>query len=233
MRRRAVPSGTVGGRIAGTSRPRCSRCALQASARCALPAISGWMGVVDSSSGRPSWPAPAPKPRHQRLHVLAPPGLGPRQAQGGARGLGQRRRQRGGVDVAARVLDQRLDQRLAAGDEGAEAAQRLAQRAHQHRHRVGVQARLLQRCRRRPAPARQSRAHRRPSARRRACCARVASSASGARSPSMLNTPSVTTSWRGAPSAASSLRQGCDIAVRITLHAAPGTGAPRRAARRG
>src|SRR5690554_5894726 len=48
-------------------------------------------------------------------------------------GSGHAGRLGGGVDVGAGELDQMLDQRLAASNEGASGTQRLAQRSHQYR----------------------------------------------------------------------------------------------------
>src|SRR6187551_950391 len=45
-RRRAVPWGTVGGRIAVTRKPCCSSCALSSSARAASPTMTGTMVVT-------------------------------------------------------------------------------------------------------------------------------------------------------------------------------------------
>ncbi len=68
------------------------------------------------------------------MQRLAPPCLLAHDAQRTPRRRRDRRRQRGRVDVAARALDQELDDVLVTGDEGAEAAERLAEGADQHRH---------------------------------------------------------------------------------------------------
>src|SRR6185312_3244681 len=53
-RRRALPRGTVGGRIATTQKPDSisSRCARSAARE--FPNITGWMGVIEAPSGTPS-----------------------------------------------------------------------------------------------------------------------------------------------------------------------------------
>ncbi len=68
MRRRAVPAGTVGGRIAVTRKPRASSARLADNARCASPTITGTM-VVSGGECRDNSPADAPSetsPRRNR-----------------------------------------------------------------------------------------------------------------------------------------------------------------------
>ena len=72
-----------------------------------------------------------------REHAFAPPALLRLDGECRACGCGERRRHRGGVDIAATALDQRFDQCFAARDEGAEDAERLAKRTHQDRHLRG------------------------------------------------------------------------------------------------
>ena len=200
--------GTVGGRIATTQSPPPAN-SRSLSAAAALPSITGWMGVVEAAAARRLRRAAA-KARGERQHALAPPALRTRDGQRGARGGRDRLRQCGGVDIGARVLQQQLDERRLAGDEGAEAAEGLAQRADQHRYGVAVEAEMLEAPRplapMTPRPCASSTISQACAA----CAATRASCGSGARSPSMLNTPSVPTSARGrrrpAPAAARRLR---------------------------
>src|SRR5579863_10450538 len=53
MRSRAVPAGTVGGRIAATQKPAFISATLNASAQADSPTISGCIGVLDAASGNP------------------------------------------------------------------------------------------------------------------------------------------------------------------------------------
>ena len=81
-----------------------------------------------------------------------------------------------------------------AGDERAEGAEGFAEGADQHGHVVRAQVEVLADCRARelpttPSPCASSTMSQAPASR-----AARASSGSGARSPSMLNTPSVTSS---------------------------------------
>ena len=54
MRSRAVPTGTVGGRMAGTHRPCASSADANARAAALSPTIRGWMAVADSVSCQPN-----------------------------------------------------------------------------------------------------------------------------------------------------------------------------------
>ena len=55
MRRRELPGGTVGGRIAGTSRPRSRRALEAATARASSPRTTGTMGEGWPSRTRSTW----------------------------------------------------------------------------------------------------------------------------------------------------------------------------------
>jgi hypothetical protein len=143
IRRRAVPSGTVGGRMAGTRTPASNSAAAVSLASREDPRINGWMGVGLAGTGRPSWA----KPRCRRLISarrcsLRQPSLramssDTRVAAASAAGHGR------GVDVGSRELHQALDQCGAAGDEGASGPEGLAQCPHQYRYLVGGKAEML------------------------------------------------------------------------------------------
>jgi hypothetical protein len=55
-RRREVPSGTVGGRMAGTRRPRASRASAAATAAASSPSTTGTMGDGWPGASRSTWP---------------------------------------------------------------------------------------------------------------------------------------------------------------------------------
>ncbi len=99
-------------------------------------------GVADREAGVQGQPA---EQCCVRQHALAPPGLGLGDAQCGACCRGHRRRQGRRVDVGTRALDEQFDEVFTAGDERAEGAEGLAQRAHQDRHVVRRQAPVLER----------------------------------------------------------------------------------------
>ena len=101
----------------------------------------------------------------------------------------------GRVDEAARAIHQQVDQRTRAGDVGARAAERLAERAHVDVDARGEPFRLREAGAAR-GRARRWRAPRRPSASCRSAPRARPDLRSGARSPSMLNTESVTISRR-------------------------------------
>ncbi|MNN22042.1 hypothetical protein D3C81_1353850 [compost metagenome] len=79
----------------------------------------------------------------QRGQMLATPAFPAQQLQALQRRAGHRRRLAGGVDVGAGELDQRLDQLLAAGDEGASGAEGLAEGTDQHRHIFHAEAEVF------------------------------------------------------------------------------------------
>ena len=129
MRSRALPCGTVGGRIAGTSTPRCER------RRNAQRLVVGADHErLDRGIGRQQPPAQsghAPlelidEPRQQ----LAPPRFGGDDFETREQRVRQQRRRRGGVDVSPGALHQRFDQVRLAANECAEHAGRLAERRH-------------------------------------------------------------------------------------------------------
>ncbi len=103
-------------------------------------AAAGWMGVIEGTQGQ--CPVARPPLRESRGHCVHPFGASPaarhRHAQRRARGGGHARRQRRGEDVAARALQDQFDHIAPAGDKRAEAAEGLAQRAHQQRHLVAA-----------------------------------------------------------------------------------------------
>ena len=129
-RSRAVPCGTVGGRIAGTKMPRSHNVCDSATAAAASPSTSGWIGVVDGSSVHGNAAAPARKRaivRARRARRACPSRIAASEASDRA---GEQRRLRGRVDVRAPGLHQRLDHRGMRGDERARHARGLAERAH-------------------------------------------------------------------------------------------------------
>ena len=128
-RSRAVPGGTVGGRIACASTPRSS----SASAKRHRPALS------PTRTGTMCVSPPRAKPERARGRAQAsrvPPqrrpalGLGVDHVERRARRRDRRRRQPGRVDEAARAVHQQVDERARPGDVRAGAAERLAERAH-------------------------------------------------------------------------------------------------------
>ena len=197
MRSREVPAGTVGGRIAGTKIP-ASRSAAPAVERRGLAAEQQRLDRRRSEA-RAAGPAPRPRrgtARRGRARVARRQGSSADDPQRGARGRGDGGRQRRRVDVLARALHQRLDQFRGAGDECAERAHRLAERAHEHRHVVAAETRVLDAAA--SVLAQHAEAvrvvHEQRSRRGRGRPPR--GSRSGATSPSMLKTPSVATSVR-------------------------------------
>ena len=145
MRSRAVPSGTVGGRIAGTQRPRSRRPSITARASSLGPITSAWMAVVESPSfhgdARNTPARPCAQPRDEAVQVIAPPLFGFDQREAGAQGAGQQRRRGRGEDVAAGFLQQPFDQRVITGDKCAGHAGRLAQGGHVEHAARGIRPR--------------------------------------------------------------------------------------------
>ena len=180
-RSRDVPAGTVGGRMAGTSRPwSSSRRADASRARCSSPSTIGH--DRRRVAGRDAFDVrPQPVRRARR-----PPCERSTRSRGeGGGGVGRRRR--GGEDERPRRVDHEVDERARAGDETAERPERLRQRADPQDGRPRRPARSgsertehgvgLVEHEQRAVPARTS-----PRA-----------SSSGATSPSIENTVSVTT----------------------------------------
>jgi len=102
------------------------------------------MGVPESVSGSLRFPRLSAKARGECQHALAAPALGLRQLERAARGRRHRLWERRGVDVGARRLDQVLDEIGPAGHECAERAEGLAERADEHRHLLGTEAKVLE-----------------------------------------------------------------------------------------
>ena len=137
-----------------TQNPSSNSAWLRRSARAASPTINGWIGLRESNSGRPS----SGRAAHE-VATTSACSCSRRQLsrcairKRRARRRGDARRQRRGVDVGARALQDQFDHVRIAGDEGAEAAEGLAQRADQQRHGAGVEARQLERARARASPS--------------------------------------------------------------------------------
>ena len=140
---------------------------------------------------RPSSDGTAAKARDQVAQVFPPPGLASGQGEADAGRLRQRGRQGRGVDVAAGALDQGLDEVIPPGDEGPEGPEGLAQGTHQDRDLVRRQPGQFQTAAPpladHPEPV--GVVHQEPGPGLSAPTA--ASACKGARSPSMLKTPSV------------------------------------------
>ena len=131
---RAVPSGTVGGRMPCAKTPWSSSDAERAIVVSASPMSTGmmWDVVVAvhvvaelAQAGAQACGVAGARRRGARARAR-------RWSRRGAGGGDDGRRQRGGEDERARAVDQEIDQRAAAGHVGAEAAERLAERAHLH-----------------------------------------------------------------------------------------------------
>ena len=137
------------GRADGGHEDTCSRNRwLAASAVAAAPSISGWMGVGEAPRTKPSSRAPRRK-RATRSRSCAPPGSSCAIRRLYACRLGYRRRQRRGVYIGARLLDQGFDEIGLGRNKGAEGAERLAERAHENRGWRQFHIQVLER----PAPA--------------------------------------------------------------------------------
>ena len=153
MRSRAEPRGTVGGRIAATQNPAANSCSLTARAR-ALLAEHHRLDGRERRQQRRCRPAPrraagAPPAPAPARGASSPP-LATASAARAAAATGWRQCRR--VDVAARGLQQPLDVVRIAGNEGAEAAKGLAERADEDGHRGAVQIEMFQRSRGPSAP---------------------------------------------------------------------------------
>ena len=212
-RSRAVPAGTVGGRIATTRKPSASSSCEASSAASASPITTGTIGLC--ASGRPSSAGEGARlgERQRRIGRIALD-----QVERRDRGRDGRRRQAGRIDQAcargcgsdrsprSRRRDSRRSRRSPSTACPSAAARRPSRRAQRS-----------SRGRRRP---RRCHGRRRSSARRRGRCASAASSGSGARSPSMENTPSVAISARGwrARCSASSASTCADVVVAERQH---------------
>ena len=140
-RNRLVPAGTVGGRMAGTHKPSASRAADASRARCSVPRITGMMGLEGWSRvpGPPGW-SPLADPRHQvgqapDQRVPFGERRTPSAASAAAASAG---REPGGEDVGPGGVDHEVDHVAGAGQEAAQGAQGLRQRAHPHQGELGV-----------------------------------------------------------------------------------------------
>ena len=172
-RRREVPGGTVGGRIAVTSSPWSSSAAAASRARRARRrrhrARSGDGCPV---GGGRRW-------RAARAASCRLRGAHDGQRRGGGVGGGRR----GGEDVGAGAVHEQVGEARRSGDEATECAERLRQRADpERRSRMAFDV-----------EAEAPRGPRRARAARRAARTRRASSSTGATSPSIENTVSETT----------------------------------------
>ena len=83
MRSRELPGGTVGGRMAGTSRPRSSSAAEAATARASSPSTTGTMGDGWPGRTRSTWPAAGPPGRRPPPSAGPGPRPGPRRCRPG------------------------------------------------------------------------------------------------------------------------------------------------------
>ena len=143
----------------------------------AEPSRIGWIGVMRIGEREAGLRRQRTESPRERKDALAPPGLRDRYRKRRARRGGDRDRQRRRIDVGARALDQRLDKIRIAGDEGAEAAESLAERADERRHIACREAEMLERCRRRLRRARRAHARRRRQGTRRGARRRLRSRA--------------------------------------------------------
>ena len=197
--------------------------ALAASAVVASPRTSGTMQLA--GSGKPSSRAEVRARSASAWRTSS--GVRRDQVERGAGGRDRRRREPGRVDQGARAAhEQRRRTDCGRAQIAAVAADRLRERAHLERHGDLVardDAAAAARPRRRRA-----RARRRPAATRRLARRALAARPRGARSPSMLKTPSVSSrQWRCAPrsslSSARSARGRCgwNTATRAPERRAP------------
>ena len=206
-RRRAVPGGTVGGRIAGAQTPSASKAADSRSASPDPPTMTGNDGRLARQYAKPHRAEAVPQSRRVGMNTCPPLRLLLHDAQRRPRGGNRRRGGRRGIHKAARALAQPFNQNVCepATKPPADPSD-FAQRPHVDRH-PPVQGRNAPRPRAPSAPALPSRARHPPSATPRRSSQTETKAGRGAMSPSMLNTPSVTSSARrNAPRSASSAR---------------------------
>ena len=131
--------------MAATQNPAANSCSLTASARSASPSTTGWMGERHGSSRTSGLGRAAPQSRRELPAPVRGASCSAIETASAARAAAATaRRQRRGVDVAARRLQQPLDAVRIGRDEGAEAAECLAQRADQNRHGDAVQIEVFQ-----------------------------------------------------------------------------------------
>ena len=137
IRRRDVPLGTVGGRMAGTRKPASRKRREAARARSGSPTR---IGTIGPSEGRTTGLRPAsnsPERAAEVADVLAPPRFLEGDAEGLPRGGGGGGRQGGRVEQGAGAGRQEVDQPPRTGDEAADGAQGLRERPDADRHAVG------------------------------------------------------------------------------------------------
>src|SRR5262249_43957633 len=84
------------------------------------------------------------KAANERPQSLAAPALRAHERECRARCRRDRLRQRGRIHVGARLLDEKLDEFGAPGDEGAEGAEGLAERADEYRHSIASESKVLE-----------------------------------------------------------------------------------------
>ena len=129
-RSRAVPAGTVGGRIAGTQKPRCHSASASASVAALSPITIGWIGVDESAELPRQRPGPLAPVRDQARKMRTPRTLVADQREARPRRLREQGGGRRRVDVRPRGLQQRLDDGRVRRDERAGHSRRLAERPH-------------------------------------------------------------------------------------------------------
>ena len=162
VRTRAVPLPTVGNTIAGQNTPSSNSRRANACVRSSSPVITGVIGVSLAPVSNPSSCSPALNERGVRPEPIEPLGLVLDDVERlDAGGDGRRRRARREQVGPAPVL-QPLDQLVRPGDEPAQHADRLRERADLDVD-PAVQAEVVDGARRRPCRARRRRARRRPS----------------------------------------------------------------------
>ena len=148
-RRRAVPGGTVGGRIACASTPRSSSASAKRIASALSPSMTGMMCVSPAAREAQRGAARA---RSRAAFASSARGARARAATRSERRAGRGDRapaaRPGRVDEAARAVHHQVDERARSGDVRAGAAERLAERAHLH----GDLARRARRASASPAP---------------------------------------------------------------------------------
>ena len=235
-RRRDVPAGTVGGRIAGTQRPRASSASLAASAAASLPSSIGWIGVARGQQRAGRAPRAA-RGSARRDRALA------RAARARRCSTSQRCARRARPRPAAAPSCRCRCARAGAASRSAPRvpatkAPKVPKALPSVPISTGTSSSAEAGCSTTPPPGRAEHAEavrvvdEQPGAVLRGT--RRASSRSGARSPSMLNTPSVTTSACACRRRVRAARAALAAsACAIAREARAARRARRRAARRG
>ena len=193
-RSREEPSGTVGGRIPWAKTPRSSSRSQSSIVRSASPTSTGTIWVCRAAGGEALGGerrrAASPRWRCSRSTRC---GSASSSSSAASAAATRRRRRRGGEDEGAGRVDQVVAQ-LGARRRRRRRRSRAPCRACRRPRRPRRSGRRRRPSRGRPGRARRSRAPRRPSAGSRGRGPARASSASGATSPSIEKTPSVTIS---------------------------------------